>query len=232
METRFTKFIKENYHPERWLKENPKNASFNDLLAVVVGGVNSVKSMNVVSETALKYMEPLGGSDDLNYLDLLSIPGMTENKALKICAAVELGRRLAGRFDKIKMENFSEPGKVADFFMEKLRHENQERFITAYVNVKNRLLGWKEITKGNVSAAPIDIQEALKWGIRYKARGLILVHNHPSGDPEPSDEDIAVTKAFVKAARILDMEVLDHVIIGDGIFVSLREERSKGIERW
>ena len=84
METRFTKFIKENYHPERWLKENPKNPSFNDLLAVVVGGANSVKSMNVVSETALKYMEPLGGSDDLNYLDLLSIPGMTENKALKI----------------------------------------------------------------------------------------------------------------------------------------------------
>lgn len=97
---------------------------------------------------------------------------------------------------------------------------------------QNQLLGWKEITKGNVSAAPIDIQEALKWGIRYKARGLILVHNHPSGDPEPSDEDIAVTKAFVKAARILDMEVLDHVIIGDGIFVSLREERSKGIVRW
>lgn len=232
METRFTKFIKENYHPERWLKENPKNASFNDLLAVVVGGVNSVKSMNVVSETALKYMEPLGGSDDLNYLDLLSIPGMTENKALKICAAIELGRRLASRRDKIKMENFGAPGKVADFFMEKLRHENQEHFIVAYVNVRNRLLGWKEITKGNLNAAPVDIKESLKWGIRYKAHGLILVHNHPSGDPEPSDEDIELTKAFAKAARLLDMEVLDHVIIGDGIFVSLREERSKGIVRW
>lgn len=223
METRFTKFIKENYHPERWLKENPKNASFNDLLAVVVGGANSVKSMNVVSETALKYMEPLGGSDDLNYLDLLSIPGMTENKALKICASVELGRRLASRCDKIRMENFSTSDKVADFFMEKLRHETQEHFVTAYVNIKNKLLGWKEITKGNMSAAPVDIKESLKWGIRYKSQGIILVHNHPSGDPEPSDEDIELTKAFVKAARILDMEVLDHVIIGDGVFVSLRE---------
>ena len=223
METRFTKFIKENYHPERWLKENPKNASFNDLLAVVVGGVNSVKSMNVVNETALKYMEPLGGSDNLNYLDLLEIPGMTENKALKICAAVEMGRRLAGRCDKEKMENFSAPGKVADFFMEKLRHENQEHFIAAYVNVRNRLLGWKEITKGNINAAPIDIKETLRWGIRYKSPGIILVHNHPSGDPEPSDEDIAITKAFVPAARLLDIEVLDHVIIGDGTFVSLHE---------
>lgn len=223
METRFTKFIKENYHPERWLKENPKSASFNDLLAVVVGGENSVKSMNVVNETASRYMEPLGGSDDLSYLDLLEIPGMTENKALKICAAVEMGRRLAGRCDKIKMENFGAPGKVADFFMEKLRHENQEHFIAAYVNVRNRLLGWKEIAKGNINAAPVDIKETLRWGIRYKSPGIILVHNHPSGDPEPSDEDIAITKAFVPAARLLDIEVLDHVIIGDGTFVSLHE---------
>lgn len=228
METRFTKSAQENYNPEKWLRENPKNASLKDLLAVVVGGANNVKSINVVRETASRYIEPLGGSDDLSYLDLMDISGMTENKALKICAAVELGRRLASRCDKIKMENFSEPGKVADFFMEKLRHENQEHFVTAYVNIKNRLLGWKEITKGNVSAAPIDIKEALKWGIRYKACGLILVHNHPSGDPEPSDEDIAVTKAFVKAARILDMEVLDHVVIGDGVFVSLRERGMLG----
>lgn len=221
--TIWTKFIKENYHPERWLKENPKNASFNDLLAVVVGGVNSVKGMNVVSETASRYMEPLGRSDDLSYLDLLSIPGMTENKALKICAAVELGRRLASRCDKRKMENFSAPDKVAAFFMEKLRHENQEHFITAYVNVKNRLLGWKEITRGNMNAAPVDLKEALKWGIRYKAYGLILVHNHPSGYPEPSKEDIDLTRAFVKSARLLDMEVLDHIVIGDGTFVSLHE---------
>lgn len=212
METRFAKF-----------KENPENASFNDLLAIIVGGVNSVKGMNVVSETTSRYMKPLGGTDDLSYLDLMDISGMTENKALKIYAAVELGRRLVSRCDKIRMENFSAPDKVADFFMEKLRHETQEHFVTAYVNIKNRLLGWKEITRGNMSAAPVDIKESLKWGIRYKSQGIILVHNHPSGDPEPSDEDIELTKAFVKAARILDMEVLDHVVIGDGVFVSLRK---------
>lgn len=212
METRFVKF-----------KENPENASFNDLLAIVVGSVNSAKGMNVVNETTSRYMKPLGGTDDLSYLDLMDISGMTENKALKICAAVELGRRLASRCDKRQMENFSAPDKVAAFFMEKLRHETQEHFVTAYVNIKNRLLGWKEITRGNMSAAPVDIKESLKWGIRYKSQGIILVHNHPSGDPEPSDEDIEFTKAFIKAARILDMEVLDHVVIGDGVFVSLRE---------
>lgn len=217
METRFVKF-----------KENPENASFNDLLAIVVGGVNSAKGMNVVNETTSRYMKPLGGTDDLSYLDLMDISGMTENKALKICAAVELGRRLASRCDKRQMENFSAPDKVAAFFMEKLRHETQEHFVTAYVNIKNRLLGWKEITRGNMSAVPVDIKESLKWGIRYKSQGIILVHNHPSGDPEPSDEDIELTKAFIKAARILDMEVLDHVVIGDGVFVSLRERGLTG----
>lgn len=73
METRFAKF-----------KENPENASFNDLLSIIVGGVNSVKGMNVVSETTSRYMKPLGGTDDLSYLDLMDISGMTENKALKI----------------------------------------------------------------------------------------------------------------------------------------------------
>lgn len=91
------------------------------------------------------------------------------------------------------------------------------------MNVKNRLLGEKEISIGSLNAAPVDMKEALKWGIRYKAYGLILVHNHPSGDPSPSREDISLTGKFARAARLLDMEVLDHVIIGDGDYVSLSE---------
>ena len=74
-----------------------------------------------------------------------------------------------------------------------------------------------------MNAAPVDVKEAMKWALRYKAFGLILVHNHPSGDPEPSNEDKEVTRKFAAAAKLLDMEVLDHIVIGDGIFVSLHE---------
>jgi len=154
---------------------------------------------------------------------LTDIKGIGPDKAITICAAVELGRRLSFLFDRRKLISFNTPDKVADFFMEKLRHENQEHFLVSYVNVKNRLLGFQEITKGNLNAAPVDIKEAMKWGIRYKAYGLILVHNHPSGYPEPSKEDISVTKAFAEASKLLDMQVLDHIIIGDGTFVSLHE---------
>ena len=107
--------------------------------------------------------------------------------------------------------------------MERLRHETQEHFCVAYTNVKNRLIGWKEISIGGLNAAPADVKEAMKWAIRYKAYGLILVHNHPSGYPEPSKEDIELTKNFAEAAKFVDCEVLDHVIIGDGIYTSLRE---------
>lgn len=107
--------------------------------------------------------------------------------------------------------------------MERLRHETQEHFLIAFVNVKNRLLGYKEVSIGGLNETPVDIKEAMKWAIRYKAYGLILLHNHPSGYPEPSKEDIEMTKTFAKAAKLLDMEVLDHVIIGDGIYVSLHE---------
>ena len=93
----------------------------------------------------------------------------------------------------------------------------------AFVNVKNRLLGYKEVSIGGLNETPVDIKEAMKWAIRYKAYGLILLHNHPSGYPEPSKEDIEMTKTFAKAAKLLDMVVLDHVIIGDGIYVSLHE---------
>lgn len=107
--------------------------------------------------------------------------------------------------------------------MERLRHETQEHFLVAFVNVKNRLLGYKEVSIGGLNETPVDIKEAMKWAIRYKAFGLILLHNHPSGYPEPSKEDIEMTKTFAKAAKLLDMVVLDHVIIGDGIYVSLHE---------
>lgn len=107
--------------------------------------------------------------------------------------------------------------------MEKLRHESQEHFLICFLNVKNKLLGYKEISIGNMNAASADIKEGMRWALRYKAYNIILIHNHPSGDPEPSRADIGVTKAFSDAAKLLDMSVLDHIIIGDGIFVSLCE---------
>lgn len=210
---------------EKFVRD-PHQATDTELLSILLDGVRKRSPMDMAIEIYAKFdpKDGINGYEDIDYRDFLQdIEGMSAKKAIELCAAIEFGRRMSFRYDRRKLTSFNAPDKVAEFFMEKLRHENQEHFIVAYVNVKNRLLGYREITKGNLNAAPVDIKETMKWAIRYKAYGLILVHNHPSGYPEPSKEDISVTKAFAEAAKLLDMQVLDHIIIGDGTFVSLHE---------
>lgn len=201
----------------------PQLSSMTDLIGIVLGSTRTRSTMALAEEVNTYMSVDPGCMDGINWMDLMSIDGMTKAKAVQVCAAIELGRRLACQCNKREMPDFSFPDSVARFFMERLRHETQEHFLVAFVNVKNRLLGYKEIGVGNMSAAPVDIKEAMKWAIRYKAAGLILVHNHPSGDPEPSANDLQVTTSFAAAAKLLDTEVLDHIIIGDGVFVSLHE---------
>lgn len=212
--------------PRERFARSPRQASLTDLVAILLRTGRQGYSVMELSRDVVERLQEnteLNGFEDLDWRDLTEIKGIGPDKAVTICAAVELGRRLSSRHDKRKLTRFNMPGKVADFFMERLRHKTQEHFSACYLNVKNRLLGHREITVGDLNAAPVDLKEILRWGIRYKAHGIILVHNHPSGYPEPSEDDIRVTRQIADAARLIDMEVLDHVIIGDGIYVSLHE---------
>ncbi len=161
---------------------------------------------------------------DLNWRDLEEIKGIGRDKAITICAAIELGRRISQRTAVQDREHMNEAKKVFRYFVDQLWDQSQEHFFACYLDVKNCLLGTQEISVGNVAAAPVDIKEVLRWGIRYKAYGIILVHNHPSGDPTPSESDIRLTRKFAKAAEFLDMRVLDHVIIGGRRYISLFDE--------
>lgn len=215
----------EEERPRERFASDPRGASMADLVAILLR--TGMKGCSVL-ELARKVTRRLGEGgvnwyEDLDYRDLEEIPGIGRDKAITICAAIELGRRLTSYHDKRRLERLNEPEKVARFFMERLRHETQEHFYVCYLNVKNRFLGEREISVGSLTSAPVDMKEALKWAIRYKAAGLILLHNHPSGYPEPSTEDIDLTKKFARAAKILDMTVIDHIVIGDGIYVSLHE---------
>lgn len=206
-------------------ESHPELSSLQELITIILGGKSSEIACEVVNEYGADTSDRERDSSLLGnaeYHDLMAIKGMTKTRALKLCAAIELGNRLASQ-SSTRFVSLSSPEKVYRFFSPKLRYKEQEHLVVAYTNVKNRMLGYKEITKGNLNAAPVDIKEALKWGIRYKAYGLILIHNHPSGFTEPSKEDEDITKAFVSAARLLDMEVIDHVIIGSGSYVSMHE---------
>ena len=128
------------------------------------------------------------------------------------------------RKDLTIIPDFNSPHKVANYFMEMLRHESQEHLYACYLNTKYKLIGKKEISRGNLNTAPADIKEIMRWGIRMKAKALILVHNHPSGFADPSESDKILTYKVFKAGKLIDVTLLDHIIIGDGIFVSLKEK--------
>ncbi len=210
--------------PRERFAESPRLASTTDLVAILLRTGRKGYSVLELAQDVAEMLENEGGLNQyegVDWRDLAEIKGIGPNKAITICAAVELGRRLTLKYDKHSLLNLNTPDKVAAFFMEKLRHEDQEQFVVAYVNTKNRMLGYKVITRGNLNAAPVDVKEAMRWGIRFKAYGMILLHNHPSGYPDPSADDIEVTKAFAAAANTLDMIVLDHIVIGDGTYVSM-----------
>lgn len=210
--------------PRERFARAPSQASMSDLVAILLR--TGYEGCSVV-ELAQKVTQRLGEGDerwymDLHWRDLTDIHGIGKDKAVTICAAIELGRRLKELHDKEVRPLMNSPERVAGHFMERLRYENQEHFCVGYLNTKMQLIGEREIGIGSLQLVPVDIKEALKWAIRYNACALVLVHNHPSGDPEPSEEDVDITKRFKEAAQLLDMDVVDHVVIGNGTFTSFQ----------
>ncbi len=212
--------------PREKFARNPALATDEDLVAILLRtGYRGCGVQDLAREvtTRLGYRSNVEWHGDLNWHDLEEIKGIGRDKAITICAAIELGRRISHRTSAHEAEHMNEPRKVFQYFVDTVWDQTQEEFHVCYLNVKNKLLGEQKISIGNIAAAPVDVKEVLRWGIRYKAYGLILVHNHPSGDPTPSDSDIRLTRKFAAAAELLDMRVLDHVIIGGRKFTSLHD---------
>lgn len=156
-----------------------------------------------------------------SFEELCSLPGMGPGKACKIKAALELGRRLTAESGSRTFIN--SPKDVGNLLMEEMRHLEQEHFKVIHLGVKNQVLGVDLVSVGTVGSSLVHPREVFKNSIRRNATGVILVHNHPSGDPTPSKEDLFVTKRVAEAGRILGIEVVDHIVIGDRRIVSLRE---------
>lgn len=158
---------------ERFAKA-PDTASMVDLVAILLRtGRHGCSVMDMAQEVVeqIRLSTDVNGFDNLDWRDLISVKGVGQDKAITVCAAVELGRRLAQFHNKKQLENFSFPEAVASYFMEKLRHEDQEHFIVCFLNTKNRLLGYKEICVGSLDAAPVDIKEAMRWALRFLIYG-------------------------------------------------------------
>lgn len=160
---------------------------------------------------------------DYAFEDLQKIKGIGPVKALQIKAVAELSKRIATTraFPRI---DFSDPQTVAEYYMEQLRHSEKEQVILVMLNTACRMICDKTIFIGTVNSALFSPREIYLEAMKHEAVHILLLHNHPSGDPRPSRNDIMATKRVEKAGELIGITLLDHIIIGDRVFTSLRKE--------
>lgn len=210
---------------EKLLTRGAKALSNAELLAILLRtGTKEDSVMRVAEKLLIAYKSKgLSGISNLSPKEFSKVKGIGTVKAITVIAALELGMRLAEEPARQRIVIRS-PKDVADYVMAHLRYENKEHFITMLLNTKNCVLATPVVSIGSLNASIVHPREVFTEAIKYSAAAMILVHNHPSGDPTPSKEDILITKKLVQAGEIMDISVLDHVIIGDSKYISVKEE--------
>jgi len=207
---------------ERLIEHGPKTLSNAELLAIILR--QGSKKENVVElSTRLLRKYNLKSLSRLKITTLKKILGIGEAKACQIVACFELSRRLA-RFNKEKRIQINSAKDIAKLFIPEMSTLKQEHFVGIYLDSRKRIIKEETIFIGSLNTSVIHPREIFQVALSEGAAAIIVLHNHPSGDPEPSDEDIEITKQLHAAGKILGIELLDHVIIGDKKYYSLREK--------
>src|SRR5574341_294099 len=207
---------------ERLASLGPQVLSSAELLAILlrvgVKGENAVQ----VGQRLLQQFGGLGGLHRAPFEELVHQHGIGEAKAAQIKAAIELGRRLTLESPE-ERPTINSPADAAALVRYEMSALEQEHLRVLLLDTRNHVLDIVEVYHGSVNMSQIRVGEVFKAAIRRNATAVIVVHNHPSGDPTPSPDDAAVTRALVQAGKLVDVEVLDHLIIGTGRYVSMKE---------
>jgi len=199
-----------------------------ELLAVLLR--TGTKGENVLS-LARRLLYPERGTPDNRQThlqnwtkeELLKIHGIGKVKAIQILCLCELSKRMS-QFSAGQELDFSKPHTIAEYYMEDMRHRRQEHMKLLMLNGRLRLIGESEISKGTINMSVVSPRELFLEALQKQAVYIILLHNHPSGDPSPSREDVLITKRVREGGSLLGIELLDHIIIGDNCYVSFTEE--------
>jgi len=206
---------------ERLLQEGPEALSDIELLAIMLRTGHAAASAVELATALLGHFggikQLLGASAD----ELCTFKGVGPAKVAQIEAALELGRRVAmvTAWDRPCIKS---PENAAALVMEEMRYLDREHFEALLLNTKNQVLAKETISIGTLNSSAIHPRELFKAAIRRSAAGVILLHNHPSGDPTPSRQDIEVTGRLIEAGNIIGIQVLDHLVIGDNRFTSFK----------
>jgi len=207
---------------ERLALRGPGGLSASELIALLWGSGSRGRSAVDLAADALARHEGLTGLARATDGELEALPGVGAAKAAQLTAAFELGRRLMADWPTGRW-TIRSPHDVADRLLLQMGRLEREELRVVLLNTKNVVLRVVTVYQGNVSSSLVRIGELFRDAVRLNASGLILVHNHPSGDPTPSPDDLHLTAEALAAGRLLDIDVLDHLVVGHDAWVSLRD---------
>ncbi len=194
-----------------------------ELLTHLASGATGSVPAEVVSDRLLAEFGSLSAILREPPSSLARVRGVGRSLARRLRAVREIGQRLSLLERATPRLHVSGPEDIAELLLEDMRGLDREHFRAVLLNTKNRILGIRTISIGSLNASVVHAREVFKAAVTESAQAIVLVHNHPSGQPEPSPEDVAVTERLASAGRILGIEILDHVILGDRDYVSLKE---------
>ena len=226
MHENFNSLPQEDRPYERCIRHGVQSLSNRDLLAVILRTGAKGRNVLELAGDLLKLVperEGFTGIRRLSLDELSNVKGIGKVKAVQLKCLLEIARRMA-REEAGEGTYFTSPSAVANYYMEDLRHEEQEVLLLLMLNQRGRLLKERYMFKGTVNASVISPREIFVEALAARAVQIILLHNHPSGDASPSQEDLNVTRRIKEAGQLLGIALTDHIIIGEHAYVSLREE--------
>jgi DNA repair protein RadC len=219
---RITDLSKEERPRERLETSGPQALSKAELLAILlrvgVRGENAVQ----LAQRILNELGGLVGIQRASFKEVCKIHGLGTAKAAQIKAAIELGYRLMQENPELT-SGIGSPADAAELVRYRMQALSQEELWVILLDTRNRMLHIEQVYKGSLNSSMVRVGELFRPAIERNAASIIIAHNHPSGDPSPSPEDVALTRAVVQAGKLLDIDVLDHLVIGSGSFISMKE---------
>lgn len=208
---------------ERLIRQGSQSLSNQELLAILLRTGTREESVLALANRVLLNFEKLHALKHATLEEIVAIKGIGEAKAVQLLAAIELGRRLAQKEVEDRF-TIRSPEDAANFLMQDMTALQQEHFVVLFLNTKNQVIHQKTIFIGSLNASIVHPREIFREAVKRSAASIICAHNHPSGVPTPSPEDIDVTNRLVEAGIIIGVDLLDHVIIGDHQFISMKEK--------
>lgn len=209
---------------EKLYSHGPEALSNEELLAIIIRtGNKSDSAIDLARKILSRDNRGLVHLRDTTMQELMKTKGVGACKAAQILAAIEIGKRINYR-EALSKVKINEPSTIANLYMDEMRYLQKEHFRIVLLDTKNQIIVTEEISVGTLNASIVHPRDVFKAAIKRNSNSMILIHNHPSGDPSPSNEDINITNRLIDAGNLIGIKVLDHIIIGDNRYISFKEK--------